>query len=281
MSKTAQSHILGFAPIVVILGITVLSIGAFFLGKSLSPQLFNKGAPQPTTQPKSLQIPSDWQQQTNQNFGISFMLPKYWDSVDLSDSLVIAPLDIVEDVRDKIAKEISFEGGSFLTMQVHILDEDYPPDTFQSDKEREITKGNELVGTMKTTVYTTKHLVLLPGFEEGSYVKTYLLEANGKKYSITLLDDKQFDTLQKIVASIKFTKPVGSELLGKTKDEVKVSKGEPKDADQNAKTKKEVWVYLDQDNDSTATYVYFLNDKVSKVELDEYNGTLEAIPWIK
>lgn len=282
MGETARKNNLGFASLpLILLGVVVILAagGAFFLGKSFTPTKLNQTT---TTKPApSSQTPADWQMQTNQKFGISFVLPKDWDSVEVSDSLVVAPLEVVEDVRDKIAAGSGFGGGTFLTMQVHILDEDYPPDTFKSTAEQEVTKSDTTVGGNAATEYTTKHLTSLPGIEEGAVIKTYLVEGNGKKYSFTLLDKSKADTLQKILSSIKFIKPQGSELLGKTKAEVKVSKGEPKDAGQNVKTKKEVWVYLDQDNDSTATYVYFLNDKVSKVEADEYNGTLEAISWIK
>lgn len=280
MSKTARGYSLGFAPIAVILAVVFLAGSAFFLGKSISPSLFNRQT-QPETPSIESQIPSDWQSQTNQKFGISFSLPKDWDSVDLSESLVIAPLEVVEDVRDKIAKGYSFEGGTFLTMQVHILKEDYPADTFKSDSEQEVSKRDITVGGIAAIEYTSKRLTALPGIEQGAIIKTYLLSANGKKYSFTLLDKNQAETLQKILSSIKFIKPQGSELLGKTKDEVKSQKGNPAHLAKNDKTKKEIWVYLDQKDDSSGTYVYFLNDKVSKVEEDEYNGTLEAISWIK
>lgn len=263
----------------IILMVALLAIGSFFLGKSISSQLFNK-SPQPTAQPTSQQIPSDWQSQTSANFAISFMLPKDWDSVEVSDSLVIAPLEVVEDIRDKITKDAGFGGGTFLTMQVHILKEDYPADTFKSTDEQTVTSRQTTVSTVSATEYTTKHLTALPGIEEGAVIKTYLLEVNGKKYSFDLLDQTQADTLQKILSSVKFIKSVGSELLGKTKEEVKSQKGDPTDSAKNDKTKKEVWVYLDQKDDSSATYVYFLNDKVSKVELDEYNGTLDSNSWI-
>ena len=279
MSKTAPRSSLGFAPIAIILVMVVLGGSAFFLGKSISPLIFSKNQSASTQPPQ--QIPSDWQQMTNQNFGISFMLPPDWDSVEVSDSLVIAPLEMVEDLRDKIAKGISFEGGTFLTMQVHILKEDYPPDTFKSTADQEVTSRQTTVSGIPATEYTSKRLTALPGIEEGAIIKTYLLSANGQKYSFTLLDKNQVETSQKILSSVKFIKPGGVELLGKTKDEVKSIKGQPENSDQNVKTKKEVWVYLNQDNDSTATYVYFLNDKVSKVETDDYNGTLEAFPWIK
>lgn len=280
MSKTAWGSSLGSAPIAAILAVVLLAGVAFFLGKSISPSLFNRQT-QPTILPTESQIPPDWQQQTNQKFGISFTLPNNWDSVEVSDSLVIAPLEVVEDMRDKITTGFGFGGGTFLTMQVHILDEDYPPDTFESTAEQEVTKSETTVGGDAATEYTTKHLTSLPGIEEGAIIKTYLVKANGKKYSFTLLDKNQADTLQKILSSVKFIKPQGSELLGKTKDEVRSSKGNPADSSQNAKTKKEVWVYLNQGNESTATYFYFLDNKVEEVRVDEYNGTLEAIPWIK
>lgn len=280
MPKTAQSHLLGFAPIAIILAVVFLAGAAFFLGKSISPSLFNRQT-QPTTPSAESQIPSDWQQQTNQKFGISFALPKDWDSVELSGSLVIAPLEVVEDVQDKIAAGSGFGGGTFLTMQVHILDKDYPPDTFESTSEQRVIKSDATVGGTPATEYTTTTLTAQPGIEQRAIIKTYLLSANGKKYSFTLLDKNQADTLQKILSSVKFIKPIGSELLGKTKDEVKSIKGQPQDSGQNAKTKKEVWVYSDQSNESTAIYVYFLDDKVQEVRVDEYNGTLEAIPWIK
>lgn len=280
MSKTARSYGLGFAPIAVILAVVFLAGSAFFLGKSISPSLFNRQT-QPTTPSAEPQIPSDWQQQTNQKFGISFNLPKDWDSVEVSDSLVVAPLEVVEDIRDKIAKGYDFGGGTFLTMQVHILEEDYPPDTFKSDSSQEVSKKDATVGGILATVYTSKRLSALPGIEQEAIIKTYLLSANGKKYSFTLLDKNQAETLQKILSSIKFIKPQGSELLGKTKDEVKSQKGNPAASAKNDKTKKEIWVYLDQKDDSSGTYVYFEDGKVANVKIDEYNGTLEAIPWIK
>lgn len=280
MSKTARGYSLGFAPIAVILAVVFLAGSAFFLGKSISPSLFNRQT-QPTTPSAEPQIPSGWQQQTNQNFGISFMLPQNWDSVEVSDSLVIAPLEVVEDVRNKIAKGYDFGGGTFLTMQVHILDEDYPPDTFESTAEQEVTKKDATVGGNTATGYTSKRLTALPGIEQGAIIKTYLLSANGKKYSFTLLDKNQAETLQKILSSIKFIKPLGSELLGKTKDEVKSQKGDPAASSQNDRTKKEIWVYLDQKDDSSGTYVYFEEEKVANVKVDEYNGTFESEDWLK
>lgn len=241
---------------IAILGIGVLAIAAFFLGKSLSPKA---------------QIPLDWQSQTNQNYGISFMLPKDWDSVEVSDSLVIAPLEIVEDLRDKIAKGFGFGGGTFLTMQVHILKEDYPTDTFQSNARQSVTKKDSAIDGNAAIEYTSEILEAGPGVEQGSVIKTYLVTVNGKKYSFTLLDKSKAETLQKILTSVKFIKPVESELIGKTKDEVKASKGEPKD------TNKEVWVYLDQKDESSGTYVYFEDGKVTDVKVDEYTGTLESI----
>ncbi len=281
MSKTAQRLSLGFAPIIIILGIAVLATVAFFLGKSLSPQILNKWLPQSTNQLENLQIPADWQTQTNQNYGISFMLPQTWDSVELADTLVIAPIDTVEDLRDLIARDAGFGGGTFLTMQVGILTKDYPPDALKSTSEQKVVKKESAVGGIAATEYTTTYLVSLPGIEQGAIIKTYLLSANGKEYSFDLLDKNQAETLQKILSSVKFLKSPGSELLGKTKDEVKSIKGQPQDSGQNTKTKKEVWVYLEQKDDPTATYIYFLNNKVAKVKLDEYNGTLESISWIK
>ena len=194
MSKTAPRSSLGFAPIAIILVMVVLGGSAFFLGKSISPLIFSKNQSASTQPPQ--QIPSDWQQMTNQNFGISFMLPPDWDSVEVSDSLVIAPLEMVEDLRDKIAKGISFEGGTFLTMQVHILKEDYPPDTFKSTADQEVTSRQTTVSGIPATEYTSKRLTALPGIEEGAIIKTYLLSVNDQKYSFTLLDKSQAGTLQ-------------------------------------------------------------------------------------
>jgi hypothetical protein len=280
MPKTALT-ISGFALPVLILAMLLLSAGAFVFGKMLSPMLFEKKAPEPSPSALETQHPQDWQTQSNQKFAITFMLPSNWDSVELSDSLVIAPLKVVEDLRDQIANENNFGGGTFLTMQVYILKEDASLDTFKSTPEKEVSKKDISIGGIPATEYTTKYLASLPGIEEGAIIKTYHLEVNGKKYSIELLDQTQTDILQKILSTLKFINPTGSELIGKTKNEVIKSKGEPQDSAQNPQTKKEVWIFLNHGDDSTTEYVYFLNDKVLKVELDEYNGTLETNPWVK
>lgn len=223
---------------------------------------------------------SNWKTQNNSQFGISFKLPTNWDSIEISNSLVIAPQDVIADIGKNKDSETGFGGGTFLTMQIQIIDDTYPLDNFKSNQDKTVSNKEVTVGGNKSIEYITKYLSSLPGIEKGAIIKTYILDANGKKYAIDLLDKSQDEILQKIISSITFIKQA-DDIVGQTKDQVTKIKGKPLATAQNKQTKKEVWVYLSKGDESSGTYIFFQNDKVTKTEVDEYNGALESNSWIK
>ena len=56
--------------------------------------------------------------------------------------------------------------------------------------------------------------------------------------------------------------------------------GDPVSSSANNTLGREIWVYLNNEDDSTATYFYIESDVVVETTQDEFSGTLEGQDWL-
>lgn len=69
-------------------------------------------------------------------------------------------------------------------------------------------------------------------------------------------------------------------LLGSTSEEIRKFFGKPASFFTNERLQRLILVYKDSAQDTTATYLYFENDKLIKVKLDILDKNLESDVWL-
>ncbi len=255
------------------LAIVLTAIGAYFLGKGDLPLI-------PAKTP-STQTLTDWQTYDGSAHGYQFQYPADWDTVELSGTLVVGPEPSIEELREKMNYGEGF-GAPYMAMQVIVQEQSRLANLFVSDEYQAVVSEPVNVGGVKATKHTITYLQSSPGGDAGTQTETYAIPIPDSLQAVmvSLFDLRYKPLLQQIMATFTVVKPSDS-LIGKTVAEVQKQKGKPTEAANNQDSSKTVWVYAGTGDDTTATYVYFNEGKVSQVMTDEYNGTLEGNSWVK
>lgn len=196
--------------ILVLVAITAVGTGAYYLGKSKSTQPTPAPFyPAPTSSPTSLP-PEKNLSTTNDSFSqnsgwkeysdsqVSFKYPASWNTIGSSHTsgVLITPSDLSTLQRG---------GGKWDTILVG--EDPNIRDEHKTDSTKTVISKNVTINSLAGIEYTTTYSVDFHGINKGASFVNTVLENKGKRYRIELLDPTYKDTYYQLLSTFKFTSP--------------------------------------------------------------------------
>lgn len=173
-------------------------------------------SPSPTITPiiAPTDITANWQAYTNDEYEYEIKYPEDWDRTMCLKSIIIAPKEIVELLKEA---QCAVGGGKGLVLTINYRTKEQYESVILpnriTDEYKIVTLESVIVNGLEAKRYTSEFIEDTSLAAKGEIYTDVLVPCQGGYLEITLLDNQYLDIFNKMISTFKFLEPLKKDEL--------------------------------------------------------------------